>query len=170
MKLSWEKRLIPLTGLILIGSAWAVARMSAHPWNAARMQPITRTPLANAVLSAPTPPCSAHQERREGEGKGEDPNDVELTPQISREQAAKFALKAQSGVVTQVELENENGKAVYGVSVTASDGKKYDVKVDGKDGSILKIEAHDKAEQTSTLGGAPVGAERTDGKGAGTDE
>ncbi|WP_026695367.1 PepSY domain-containing protein [Peribacillus kribbensis] len=48
--------------------------------------------------------------------------------------------KYTDGTVKAVELEDEDGSAVYSVHVTAKEGKHYDVKVDAISGKITKAE------------------------------
>ncbi|MDQ6769021.1 MAG: PepSY domain-containing protein [Gemmatimonadota bacterium] len=58
---------------------------------------------------------------------------------ISSEQARSAALAAVPGTATGVELENEDGNLVYGVTVKTSAGER-DVKVDAGNGKVLHIE------------------------------
>ncbi len=64
-------------------------------------------------------------------------------PRITVQAARVIALHAHPGTVTKVELENDNGRAVYSVSITASNNQKLDVKVDGNTGRVLGTEPAD---------------------------
>ena len=70
-----------------------------------------------------------------------------LKAKITEEQAKAAALAAKPGKVTEVELEKEDGVVVYGVDVTAEDGKLFDVTVDANTGKVLKVEAEDAKEK-----------------------
>lgn len=82
---------------------------------------------------------------------------------VSAERAETAALDAVgsgsgSGSVTENELGNENGFAVWEVEVTASDGTTKEVKVDAGDGSVLATED----EESEGIEG-PEDAEGTEG-------
>ena len=59
---------------------------------------------------------------------------------ITEVESKAIALQQVPGTVTDVELEDEDGTAVYGVEVQAKDGSKQDVKVDAQTGKIVKVE------------------------------
>lgn len=59
---------------------------------------------------------------------------------ISLTQAIASAERHASGKAVRAELEDENGKAVYGVEVVAG-AKVTDVKVDVNDGKVLSAQA-----------------------------
>ena len=69
---------------------------------------------------------------------------------ITAEQAKSIAINAvdteEVGVVTDVELENEDGILVYAVEFT-KDGIETDVKINDESGEVVKIES-DKDEIT----------------------
>jgi uncharacterized membrane protein YkoI len=96
----------------------------------------------------PTSPVS--QEKTVAVEK-QDPNEqakLQKEASITQDQATKAVLdQYPGGTVKQVELEDENGSAVYGAQVVAKDGKSYDVKVDAKTGKVLK--ADDDSENES---------------------
>jgi uncharacterized membrane protein YkoI len=76
-----------------------------------------------------------------------DPNEqakLQKAATITQDQASAAALASVKGTVKSVELEDENGTVVYGVSVLGADGKGYDVKVDAATGKVLKSEADDQ--------------------------
>jgi uncharacterized membrane protein YkoI len=58
---------------------------------------------------------------------------------ITADQARSAALAAVPGTATSVELENEDGNLVYGVTVKTSAGER-DVKVDAGNGKVLHVE------------------------------
>ena len=70
-----------------------------------------------------------------------------LKAKITEEQAKAAALAAKPGKVTEVELEKEDGVVVYGIDITAEDGKMFDVTVDANTGKVLKVEAEDANEK-----------------------
>jgi uncharacterized membrane protein YkoI len=73
---------------------------------------------------------------------------------ITADQASSVAVSATGGTAGEVELENENGNVVYGVEITAPDGKQLDVKVDAGNASVLDQEAdHDREKADSGNGG-----------------
>ena len=71
---------------------------------------------------------------------------VKQATRITAAQATAAALAAQPGTAGKAELEDEDGKSVYGVEVTAANGTKYDVKVDANTGNVLKVEADEEDE------------------------
>lgn len=58
---------------------------------------------------------------------------------ITAEQARTAALASVPGTATSVELENEDGNLVYGVSIKTASGER-DVKVDAGNGKVLQVE------------------------------
>jgi uncharacterized membrane protein YkoI len=67
---------------------------------------------------------------------------------ITKEDATNTVLqKYLDGTIKEVELEDEDGNAVYGVHVITKDSKSYDVKVDAKTGKIAKAEDDNENEQ-----------------------
>ena len=60
---------------------------------------------------------------------------------ISADQATTAAKAKVSGIVTATTLEDENGSAVYQVTIGTTD-----VKVDAKTGTIIKVETLDQQE------------------------
>jgi uncharacterized membrane protein YkoI len=56
---------------------------------------------------------------------------------ITYQQATDAALKLRPGTVTEVELESEHHQPIYEVDITASDGQRYEVSVDGNTGAVL---------------------------------
>jgi uncharacterized membrane protein YkoI len=60
---------------------------------------------------------------------------------LTQQQAEDIALGANAGAVfADIQLNDENGLAVYGVALTAADGQKFEVKVDAVTGAILPDE------------------------------
>jgi uncharacterized membrane protein YkoI len=62
---------------------------------------------------------------------------------ITPDQARAAAVARVAGTVTSVELENEDGNLVYGVSVKTAKGE-ADVKVDAGNGKVLHVETGDE--------------------------
>ena len=65
---------------------------------------------------------------------------------ITEAESKVIALKQVPGTVTDVELEDEDGTAVYGVEVQVKDESKQDVKVDAQTGKIVKVDNGDENE------------------------
>lgn len=59
-------------------------------------------------------------------------------PSLSFEEVEKLVADQYPGTITELELEKEFNRAVYEVEVE-SDGKKYDLKMDGDTGEIVKL-------------------------------
>ena len=66
---------------------------------------------------------------------------------VSLVQAVATAEQHAGGKASRAELQNENGRLVYGVEVTDA-AKTTDIKVDAKDGRILSAQA-DQADHES---------------------
>lgn len=62
---------------------------------------------------------------------------------VSKEQAQAVALQKFAGEVVKSELEDEDGKIVYGFEIRDGNGKVFDVKVDAKTGAFVKASADD---------------------------
>ena len=96
----------------------------------------------------------ADHEEKNGEERDNEENDVqnqaELAKQvkITEEAATKTALEKVPGTVKAVELENEDGKNVYGFDIVAKDGSQQEVKIDAQTGKVVKVEA-DHEEKNS---------------------
>lgn len=113
----------------------------------------------NALRGTPTARMHAAQSSavdvaaKDGDAEAKDEQDADedanLTAEITPEQAESAALSVHPGTATKVELENEDGKAVYGVCIDAEDGNKYDVKVDANSGEVLKSESADEDDDTN---------------------
>ena len=98
-------------------------------------------------------------DEEDNEGADEDEN---LTAKITPDQAKSAALSVHPGTVTEVELENEDGKTVYSVCIDGDDGKKYDVKVDANSGQVLKSELDDEDDEGDEDSEADQDSEETD--------
>ncbi|MFF2448162.1 PepSY domain-containing protein [Neobacillus sp. NPDC058068] len=96
-------------------------------------------------------PAAAVSQQEKAKEEKQDPNEqakLQKEAAITKEQATNTVLqKYTDGTVKEVELEDEDGTVVYGVHVTAKDGKSYDVKVDAKTGKVTKSEDDSKDEQ-----------------------
>ena len=62
---------------------------------------------------------------------------------VSKEQAQAVALQKFAGEVVKSELEDEDGRIVYGFEIRDASGKVFDVKVDAKTGAFVKASADD---------------------------
>lgn len=68
---------------------------------------------------------------------------------ITKEQARKIALERVKGTVVDEELENENGKMVYGFEIKEASGKVAEVKVDAETGKIIRVGEDDGDSDTN---------------------
>lgn len=59
---------------------------------------------------------------------------------ITMEQAKEIALKRLPGTITDQELEKEKGKLLYSFDIKDPNGKTFDVEIDARTGSVLKVE------------------------------
>jgi uncharacterized membrane protein YkoI len=66
---------------------------------------------------------------------------LQKAAKITEQQAIDAALKEVNGTVKKVELEDENGVAVYEVQIVDANGKGFEVKVDAATGKITKVES-----------------------------
>lgn len=69
---------------------------------------------------------------------------------ISKDQAQATALQKVAGEVLKSELEDEDGRIVYGFEIRDASGKVFDVKVDAKTGAFVKASADDDEETSET--------------------
>jgi uncharacterized membrane protein YkoI len=68
---------------------------------------------------------------------------------ITFQQAIDTALSRQSGKLIKVELQDEDGFLVYNVEVVTPDSKRYEVKVDAGNGSVLRVDGAAQSERES---------------------
>jgi uncharacterized membrane protein YkoI len=66
---------------------------------------------------------------------------------VSKEQAQTVALQRVAGDVLKSELEDEDGRVVYGFEIRDANGKVFDVKIDAKTGAFVKASADDGGEE-----------------------
>ena len=76
------------------------------------------------------------------EGKAPNPADARISPQ----EAINAAKSNIQGNVLGYELEDEDGKLVYGVKI-AKGSDVYDVKVDAQNGKVVKVEKDEEGEE-----------------------
>jgi uncharacterized membrane protein YkoI len=62
---------------------------------------------------------------------------LQATTKISKQQSIDIALKQTPGTVTNVNLETENGKTVYAVTIKDAAGKEQELTVDATTGAII---------------------------------
>lgn len=74
-----------------------------------------------------------------GSNSDEQITGLATSPVITAAQASSIASGAVKGTVEEIELEKENGNAVYSVEILNEEGE-HDIKVDAYTGKILKIE------------------------------
>lgn len=76
------------------------------------------------------------------EGNVPNPADARISPQ----EAINTAKSAVQGNVLGYELEDEDGKLVYGVKI-AKGSDVHDVKVDAQNGKVVKVEKDEEADE-----------------------
>ncbi|MGM8212469.1 PepSY domain-containing protein [Virgibacillus sp. W0430] len=67
---------------------------------------------------------------------------AQAEPNLSFEEVEQLVINQYPGTITEMELEKDLNKAVYEVEVE-SEGKKYDLKLDGDTGEVLKLKEKD---------------------------
>ncbi|SEC58528.1 Peptidase propeptide and YPEB domain-containing protein [Paenibacillus sp. GP183] len=73
--------------------------------------------------------------------------DLQKQAKITKEQSTTIATAQVHGTVKDVQLEDENGTAVYNVQIQDSNGKITEVKVDAATGKITKQEQADNEQE-----------------------
>ena len=115
MNLKLKKVIIPaLAATILAGGGFSIAN-------------------ASGVQDRPT-------QAQEANGDKNQPGLIKQA-KITEAEATKIALEKVPGIVKAVELENEDGKNVYGFDIVAKDGSQQEVKIDAQTGKVAKVEA-----------------------------
>jgi uncharacterized membrane protein YkoI len=159
-----QARVALLTALaLLFGGSVGVAGLSAQ--GAARTQTEADGPKYKSSIQVPNDEKGEKSEAGEGDEKGEKAEGNEAAEaneageqneatspeeqaeaaqyqklaRITAAQARSAALASVPGTATGVELENEDGNLVYGVTVKTASGEK-DVKVDAGNGKVLQVE------------------------------
>ncbi len=69
---------------------------------------------------------------------------------VPKEQAQATALQQVAGKIVKSELEDEDGKIVYGFEIRDGNGKVFDVKIDAKTGAFVKASSEDDEEKGET--------------------
>ena len=131
--------LLKALGLLMGGSLVGVAAVATTQ---------AQAPYKSSI-QVPNDDKGERHEAREGreakEGKESDEANeasdagYQKLARITAEQARTAALASVPGTATSVELENEDGNLVYGVSVKTATGER-DVKVDAGNGKVLHVE------------------------------
>lgn len=138
-----------MAGLALMLVAGAGAGFSSMKANAAAGK---TTAVATATVQTQDKADKADKPEANNEADGEK-NDKQEAAQLAKAakitetDAVNAALAQVPGKVKSVELEDEDGTAVYGVHV-AGDKASYDVKVDAATGKVLKAEKDDDSENS----------------------
>ncbi len=102
---------------------------------------------ASQLISAKTTTTPAATAETDTEEKDDDAALANMTVALTEDQAKTIALASiQDGSFVAIELEDEDGAAVYGVTVS-SGTTESDVKVDANTGDILKTEAGGDSEE-----------------------
>jgi uncharacterized membrane protein YkoI len=73
--------------------------------------------------------------------------DLQKQAAITKEQSVTIATAQVQGTVKDVQLEDENGAAVYNVQIQDSNAQITEVKVDAKTGKITKTEQADNSQE-----------------------
>jgi len=139
-----KRRIMVVAGVLLAMAVIATAFAFEGKPNAPQGRPTAKMHAAQSsgVQTA------AKDNAAEAKGEQDADEDGNLTAKITSDQAKAAALAVHPGTVTKVELENEDGKAVYGVCIAAKDGNKYDVKVDANSGQVLKSDSADEDNES----------------------
>lgn len=74
-----------------------------------------------------------------------DTNEAPLTSDLSISQVSEIALGAQAGTIEEIELENEDGKAVFEVEIKTDTGE-VEVMIDAATGDVLSMEQDDDGD------------------------
>lgn len=72
-----------------------------------------------------------------------DTSETPLQSDLSISQVSEIALGAQAGTIEEIELENENGKAVFEVEIKTDTGE-VEVLIDAATGDVLAMEQDDE--------------------------
>lgn len=155
MRLKLILPIVVLLAIALVTAAFAIAgRAKASPVPASEVY----APCYSQKASVNT---AKERDGDEGEDEDDDDDDGNLTVTLTAEEAAIIANLEVPGKIGHVELENEDGVAVYGVEILATDGSKHDVKVDANNGKVLKNDIDD--DEDDSHGKKEKKAEKEDG-------
>lgn len=80
-------------------------------------------------------------------------NAAMLDPKLSKEEIVELVTAQYPGTITEIEMEKGFNSVVYEVEVE-SNGKEYEIKLDGNTGEVLKIkqrERHASTEESTNL-------------------
>lgn len=69
----------------------------------------------------------------------------QANPELSTDEIRQMVTDQYPGTITELELEKGSNKAIYEVEV-ASDGKEYDIKLDGSSGEVLNLKEKEIAD------------------------
>ena len=150
---------------LLFGGSVGVAGLRAQGAAKSQVEAKQQDPKYKSSIQVPNDDKGEREEAGEGDEKGEkaegneaaeaneaDEQNEATSPaeqaeasryqnlaRITADQARSAALASVPGTATGVELENEDGNLVYGVTVKTASGEK-DVKVDAGNGKVLHVE------------------------------
>ncbi|MBC8134487.1 MAG: PepSY domain-containing protein [Fibrella sp.] len=141
-------RNVLLVAVLMIGIATAAFAIGAKKTNGGA----AANGAALTGVRQQSPDVASQTSVGDGDGEVDDEkeevDEAPVAAKITPDEAKVVALVAQPGTVTKVELENEDGKPVYGVDITAKGGTKFEVEVSGDTGKVIRSEADDdEAEQ-----------------------
>ncbi|CAA9889301.1 conserved exported hypothetical protein [Candidatus Methylobacter favarea] len=106
--------------------------------------------ILTAMLAAAVMTGAAVNAAQAGESKEKEAKELTLFSQakISLTEAIRAAEKKTGGKAMEAEVDEESNTVQFEVE-TVKDGKVYEVKVDGKTGSVLKVSLDDEADEGS---------------------
>jgi uncharacterized membrane protein YkoI len=156
--------LLAALGLLLGGSIGGVARAQAQSRAGTQVEAEQKAPYKSSIQVPDDDKGEAKEADEAGEkgekgekGEGQEADEAgekgeasspeeqgeaaryQKLARITADQARSAALAHTPGTATSVELENEDGNLVYGVTVKTSAGER-DVKVDAGNGKVLHVE------------------------------
>ena len=147
---------------LLFGGSIGVAGLRAQSAGKSHVEAEHQDPKYKSSIQVPNDDKGEREEAGEGDEKAEGNEAAEASEaneqnettspaeqaeaaqyqklaRITADQARSAALASVPGTATSVELENEDGNLVYGVTVKVAGGEK-DVKVDAGNGKVLQVE------------------------------
>lgn len=130
---------------LAMGSGATAALLGAFLMGGVALNHVSAAPLATPGTPAITAPSEAPNLNEANEPTL---NPAQVKTTADQAKAAALA-KFPGATIKQIELQDENGTLVWGVTLTDASGTAQDVKVDGNSGQIVSAEA-DGAEGPET--------------------
>lgn len=135
--------------ILLFGGVTGIIYATSAKANPTPVQSVSAEQHSSSMSKADEKDSEVNDDdQKQEENEQEVPDSVEqanLQKQvtITEADAQKRALEHQTGKVADVQLEEEDGQAVYNVQITDSNGQTWEVKIDGKTGSFIQSEQGD---------------------------